>query len=390
MFGSKLEFDARDPRLGWACAALAGIFAAYLGLSFASALNRPGFHRFGDFFALWSSAKLAWGGSAAANYDMDALHAWQLALGMEPSERNPFPYPPFFLLALAPLGALGYGAAYGLAMASSAAGYFWAVAAARVRKRPILAAALLAPSSAVCLIAGQTGFLSAALTLGGLRIARERPLAAGILIGLASYKPQLVALVPIALVAAGLWRVLAAAAATTLILAIAAGAAFGSGIWAAWLADLPLYSQQFDAHSLQFHLMPTVTANLEMLDASAPLAHAAQGALALALAFAVWRRFRSGVSPQAAMLLVAAGFLATPHAFVYDLPLLTGAIFWFLEERLEAEAPFTLGEAAILVLGLILPAAMVWSGERVPISWLPEMLLFALFARETTRGPAPG
>ena len=102
---------------------------------------------------------------------------------MDASDFNPFPYPPTFLVALAPLGAFGYGAAYALWMATTALAYFWAVAGARLRRSPILAAALVAPSTTVNLVAGQTGFLSAALTLGGLRLLGERPIVAGILSG---------------------------------------------------------------------------------------------------------------------------------------------------------------------------------------------------------------
>ena len=165
-----------------------------------------------------------------------------------------------------------------------------------------------------------------------------------------SYKPQLGLLVPIALVSAGLWRVIAAAAATMLVSAIVAGAVFGWSVWPLWLAELPAYSAQFDAHNLDFRLMPTVMANLEMLGASPSLARAAQGAVALAVAAAIWRRFRSGASPQACIMLIAGGFLATPHAFAYDLPMLTGAVFWFVEQRLALARRFLLGEAAVLVL----------------------------------------
>jgi hypothetical protein len=48
---------------------------------------------FGDFFALWSYAKIATVHPMAELYDSVSLHGRQVALGMAPSEENPFPYP---------------------------------------------------------------------------------------------------------------------------------------------------------------------------------------------------------------------------------------------------------------------------------------------------------
>src|SRR5579859_3471284 len=70
------------------------------GFSIGAALSgRP----FGDFFAMWSFGRFALGHPAARIYDPDALQAFQRALAPA-SGRMPFPYPPFYLLFLAPLG----------------------------------------------------------------------------------------------------------------------------------------------------------------------------------------------------------------------------------------------------------------------------------------------
>jgi hypothetical protein len=55
---------------------------------------------------------------------------------------------------------------------------------------PLVLAALLAPTTTINIVAGQSGFLLASLVIGGLRVMRIYPVLGGILLGLATYKPQ--------------------------------------------------------------------------------------------------------------------------------------------------------------------------------------------------------
>src|SRR5437764_2827591 len=84
---------------------------------------------YGDFFALWSYAKIVSGYSATELYDSAALHARQVALGMDPSYQNPFPYPPLAIFLLWPLGLLPCGAAYVAWVAGTLGLFLWVVAA---------------------------------------------------------------------------------------------------------------------------------------------------------------------------------------------------------------------------------------------------------------------
>jgi alpha-1,2-mannosyltransferase len=371
------RWRAGERKTGLLIAVLAGIFASYLVIYLLVTLHRGEHYPFGDFFALWSYAKIALTRSAATLYDPTALHAAQVALGMPPGQENPFPYPPSFILYLRPFGALAYVPAYLAWIGVGLALYVWAMAA--WPGRPIaIAIALLAPTTAIMLVAGQSGFLAAALALGGFRLVNTRPVLAGVLFGLLIYKPQLGLLVPVALIAAGSWRAIAAACLTAMALVIVTSAAFGWPIWAAWLHELPVYSRQFDAGAVGYNLMPTLTANLQMLGASLTVARSAQAVAAMGVAAILWRAFRAGVTPRATNLLFAGTFLATPHAFVYDLPMFTGAIGGFIAERLRSDGAFGLGEIGILALGLVFPALMMWAGPHVPLSTVAELLVFAL------------
>lgn len=371
-----------DPRIAVA-AFLLLLFAAYFAGSLTVAMQRPELHRFGDFIALWSSAKIAFDGHPALNYDAAGLHDAQVALGMDAADQYPFPYPPFFLAMLAPLGALGDSAAFAIFMALTFAAYLWAVGWDRLRAAPWLAAALILPTSAINIVAGQTGFLSGALALGALRLANARPGAAGVLLGLLAFKPQLGLLMPVAFAAAGRWRTLAAAGGTVLAGALASGLVLGWDIWPAWAGSLGDYARRFAEHSPALRLMPTVMANVEMLGAPRWAAPIAQGAAALASVAIVWRLFRAGFTPRAGMAVLVATFLATPHALVYDLPMVGAAALWFVDERRQGAA-LAAWEIGLLAAAMSFPIFMRLPDESWPIS---APILAAFLAMILARAP---
>ncbi|MGH7033780.1 MAG: glycosyltransferase family 87 protein [Stellaceae bacterium] len=371
------RWRAGERRSGRLVAVLAGACLSYLLLYAFVTLHRGERYPFGDFFALWSYAKIAIAHAPAELYDPGALHAAQVALGMESGQQNPFPYPPSFLLILWPLGFLTYMPAYALWIAASFGLYIWATVE-RSARGVTTAIAILAPTSTIMLVAGQSGFLAGALAIGGLRLIRTRPILAGVLLGLLSYKPQLWLLVPVALIAARAWRSIAAIGLTIAALVALTSMAFGWSIWPAWLASLPAYSRDFDASAIRYHLMPTVTANLQMLGLSLVAARLVQLAVAAGVAILIWRIFRPGATRKAGSALLAGTFLATPHAFVYDLPMLTGAIAGFVAEKLRVDGGCDPPEIAVLVFALAFPALMMFAGPHIPVSTLPELLLFGL------------
>jgi hypothetical protein len=374
-----LDFELSETARNLILTVLASVFAALLFFGLRAPVTGSGFHRFGDFYALWASGFISHEGQPALNYDSDTLHLRQAVLGMNPRAFNPFPYPPTFLLMLAPFGGLGLGVAFALFMSLTFAFYLWAMTGGNFRSMPRLLGALLAPATTIALVSGQSGFLSGALMIGGLRLAGSRPIVAGVLFGLLAYKPQLGLLLPVALVSAGLWRSIAAAAVTVAMCAIASSWAFGDDIWPLWLHQMVDYSGHFDPVN---YLMPTIEANARMVGLPVRLALALQAAVTIPVMIVVWRAFRAGVTEQAAALLVVGTFLATPHAFNYDMPMMTAAIVWYFEESSRARRGLTLGEATILMLALILPFAMWALGDKgPPISWAPLLLLFVMIAR---------
>jgi hypothetical protein len=364
---------------------LAGImlalFAAYGGvyLGVGAARGWPG--GFGDSFALWSWGRFVGNHAAAAIYDPETLRSAQLALGMDPGASYPFAYPPSFLLLLWPLGQLPGAVACILIVLVSLPLYLWATLG-RNWWSPALIAALAAPTTAIAIVSGQTGFVAAALLAGGLRLAASNPVAGGALLGLLTYKPQLGLLVPVALVAARLWRTLAVAGLTAILLVLLTSILFGAAVWPGWAAALPGFSRQFTAENSEIvHLMPTVLAALLQQGVAPATAQLAQWAATAAVAAIVWTLFRSGSQQLAGAGLLVASLLATPYAFVYDMPIVTTAVIWFVAERHRAGDALGTGEVAVLMLAMLAPITLAAVGPRFPLAMLSLILLFGALVR---------
>ena len=357
----------------------AAMFFAYVFLAVKFTLAGDQAYHFGDFFALWTSAHITHAGDAAVNFDADALHLRQIALGMNPDGYNPFPYPPTFLLLLGPLGALPLHIAFYVFMVPAFLAYLLAMTWGRWREWWWALGACIAPATGITLISGQTGYLSGALMVAGLRFLPARPVWAGLMFGLLTYKPQLGVLVPVALIAMGAWRAAAAACLTFAAGFVASGAIYGFGLWGLWVHSLLEYAGRF--HPVVGY-MPTIYANAIMLHASKGLAWGLQLLISLPVGYVVWRAFRTeGASARAGALLLVGTYLATPHAFNYDMPMMTAALVWYFVARQGEERPFDIGEVLALLLAFTMPFLMLELKKvDMPMSWTPLGLMFCLIA----------
>ena len=313
---------------------------------------------FPDFFGFWSFGRYVATHVPATIYDDGILYPFQTKLGIPAQDGHySFLYPPWILLLLAPVGALPYPVARVAWLVATFAGYAAAVAAWRFQ-RPLAGLLVLAPSSTVCVLVGQNGFLTAALMLGGTRLLPTRPVAAGILLGSLAYKPQLAVLVPFVLLFGQHWRAMAAAALFAAIVSLAATLIFGIDLWAAWLTSLRGQSATLTGgRGPLLDLMPTVTSAVLLLGGGVAMAHLAQGAAVLAAIVAVWRvRARHDLEAQAVLPL--ATILATPYAFDYDLPMTSGAILAVISARITAGSRFAGIEFPLLLAAILIPAIL--------------------------------
>ncbi len=335
-----------------------------------------------DFFALWGWSAMT---HAVAHpltiYNPAAVRLFLHAQDPAFKKNYPFAYPPSFLLVIWPLALLPRNTSYVIWVLTTLACYL-AVVGHGTWRRTIVLLTLLAPATTVTVSAGQNGFLTAALIIGGCRLLDRRPILAGILFGLLSCKPQLGILIPVALLAARQWRAIAAAAMTVLASIAASAAAFGWSMWTQWVRAMVDLFHLVGEQTQLYHEMPTIAANLHALGVAPVAVQVAQIGASIAAAAAVflcWRR--GGTSRLTAATLQAGTFLATPYAFIYDLPLVTNAVIELVQERLEAREAFTLTEILVVIGTVLLPLAMVVSRGPIPWSGFVLPLLFVVLVR---------
>ena len=334
-----------------------------------------------DFFSIWSFAKFVFVSRVSEMYDNSRLLDFQMDLGAVPTER-PFPYPPSFLLMILPLGFLSFPLAFASWNIFTFSVYFVASFYRRWRTSAILLT-IFAPSALQNFATGQTGFLSAALIVGGFRLVESRPILSGTLFGLASFKPTLGILIPIALISAGAWRTVVAAVVTIAILVVASSLAFGWSIWPIWLAKLPAHADWAKYVPDQFK--PTITANLAFLGVRSAVVQMAQISVAVLVAVVIWACFRRKVTLLAIAALLVGTILATPYAFLYDLPILTNAVLMFIRYKDQTDRSLTIPEAAVLLLSLVIPQITMETWRPAMFRSIPLLLLFGIIVRDLFR-----
>lgn len=296
-------------------------------------------------------------------------------------------YPPHFLLALRPLSGLGYGAAFVVWTGASLAFFVLIVWATFGRSWASVGFTLVAPAALFCLVLGQTGLIMSALLIGGIGWLGRRPVLAGVLLGLLTFKPPLGLLVPFALLAGGYWRAIFGASLTAAVLFLASLAVYGLEGWATYLTNLPgrQVSLQADFGGLIVNLSPTVLMAARLIGLEPAVQYGLQAlATAGALAGVVWA-FRRGREPALCSALLFIGtILASPFTLSYDMSMVTMAVWLWLQDMLRTGT--TAGERSVAALAWTLPF-WVYAFNEVHIPVGPPILAsaFVLVAMRLAR-----
>ncbi len=287
-----------------------------------------------------------------------------------------FPYPPVFLLLVLPFAKLPVA----LSLLLSQLAQFAALAVALRKFAPgksylfFLIGAFLAPAASNNVIAGSNAVLVTALILGGIALLKNRPFAAGALLGLVIFKPQFFPLLPLALIAEKQVRALTGMAASIALLFLISAALFGPGLWLDWI-HVYLHPQQVagvNATDWGHSWDESVSTCVTLLGAPRWLANVAQGLAVLAAMAAVWRAFRLG-HPARLAVLFCATLLASPHVSNYDLLMLAVAGLIYLRSLPESSRPL------ILMLPLAAWTAPIFNPPKVmPLGLVTPLLLLGL------------
>jgi hypothetical protein len=138
-------------------------------------------------------------------------------------------------------------------------------------------------------------------------------------------------------------------------------------------------------------LMPTLYANVRETTGGPIAAGAVQLLAALVVGFTVRRACRTGVTEQALALVVVGTFLATPHAFNYDMPMTSAAIAVYLGARIRSAERVALIEIVVVAAAFVTPFAILAArGALSPWAWTPLAALFALMSRREFAGVRAG
>ena len=334
-----------------------------------------------DFVTLWAAGRETLFGHAVAVYDWPTLKA------VEESIAGPFggylgwPYPPTFLSVAAALSLLPFTSAFAFWVLGTFMIYLAAIRGV-VGDRVGYLVALAFPAALANVMAGQNGFLSAGLIGGALTLLESRPLSAGVLIGLLTYKPHLGLLLPIALAAGGRWRSLAAAAIVAVLMMAASAAAFGIESWRAFF--LGIGQALTRDWSADWGKLQSVLGLVRALGGGEALAWIAQITVALIAAGAIgvlWRSRRTLYPIKAAALGVGM-LLATPHLYPYDMVILAVPIAFLL--RIGRTDGFCRHE--LTGIGLACLLILIYPLVQAPVGFIAVLIVAALVARRAMIG----
>jgi arabinofuranan 3-O-arabinosyltransferase len=310
-----------------------------------------------DFVNVWAAGRLAADGHPALAYDWIVHKSMEVrAVGHAFDNYYGWHYLPTFLFAASVLAMVPILPAMALWLTATFAAYLAAVRAI-IGGRVGYLVALGFPATLWNVIAGQNGFLTAALIGGTLTLLERMPVAAGVCLGLLSYKPHFGVLFPVALIAGRYWRALIAAAATTLVMLAASWLAFGAGAWLAFFAATPKMTQAVLGDGLaEFARLQSLFGLVRAHGGNEIFAWVVQaiGTTACAAAvFFLWRS-RAPFALKAAALACAA-LIATPYLYIYDLVVLAIPTAYLL--RLGVARGITRAE----VMGLPVAMALLLS-----------------------------
>jgi hypothetical protein len=345
------------------------LVAAHIATHTAVGLTNKSGEQFGvDFIDFWSGARFAESGHPVEAYDPGAVDAFQKSVvGSAEAQFKYYNYPPVAMMLSLPLARLpflwalvawvGLGAGFCLWSLSRLLG--WRIAAL---------ATFGAPAACLNLLTGQNGYFTAGLLGTGLMVLDRRPVLAGILFGLLSYKPHLGLLLPVALIAGGYWRAVIAATATVVLLLVGSTVLFGIDIWPAFLRIMVLQRHMMEISTWAWHRIPTVFIAVRIAGGGVGAAYAAQiasAAVAVVIVVQVWRA-RCALELKAATLVIAM-FVSLPYAQDYDMVVLIFAAGWMLNQALVSG--FLPWERLTLAMLLILPFVAMplskWTGVQI-------------------------
>lgn len=362
---------------------------AYMATALAwLALAENGVDRLGkaigtDFTSFWAASRLALEGRVSDVYQPGVHYqAQQAPFGGSGVPYSAFFYPPVFLLVCLPLALLPYLASLAVWLGLTGYAYWRMIRGYLGQQRWLALPAFAFPATFINIGHGQNGFLTAALLGGGLLLLSRQPILAGVLFGCLAFKPQVALVLPIALVAAGRWKTIVAAAVTAIGLAGLSLLVFGIETWDGFFAVSPLARAALEQNLVGNQKMQSAFAAVRLLGGDVVLAYAVHAVVAITVCavLVVLLRRRPGSSAEAPAV-AAAALLMSPFLLDYDLVLLAVPLAWAAREG--ARTGFLPWEKLVLMIGFLLPllSRLFATGLGIPPAPLALLAVFGVVIR---------
>lgn len=313
-----------------------------------------------DAYSFWSAGMLAFEGRTSEIYNNEAFSlAIKQLLGPEAGHHS-FPYPPPALLGAAVFGWLPYKVTLFILSITGFFAFLFAINLPDFKKN-IVWLTILMPLAWCNIVLGQNGLLTAALFIGGLRLANSRPIIAGILIGCLAYKPTMAVLIPIALLFERRWTVIFSATVTLLTLCIITILMWGTEIWTNYVQ----YAVPFQRMFLELGTGIGQTMKLTPFMSAHLLGYDTKSSYLLQLLFTIVtigtvtiyflkKQLSESFNALDITILAIATILIVPYSHFYDLAIITGSLL-LLAAKNTVNPNSMLLKSRIIALLYVLP-----------------------------------
>ncbi|MBI2256321.1 MAG: DUF2029 domain-containing protein [Proteobacteria bacterium] len=333
-----------------------------------------------DFGVFWMAGKLAAEGDVATIFNPAAFRQALATLVGEEAGKLPFLYAPNSLLLFAPLSLLPPLTAMIVWLAATFSLMAVLLRAGLNAPRMMTTALLVCPASIINIVCGQNAYLSTGLLAGALLALERRPILAGILLGLLSYKPHFGLMLPFLLLGTGHLRTFIAAGITTLMTLGVSIVFFGMDAWGLYLQAVTGQMGFLDRWNFTSYTFYMAFLRYGLASWLAALIHILVALFVTAATIWVFRRaVPHALKCSIAMVGVT---LVAPYFLPYDMVIVSAAILLALPSFAGAR-----WEWLLLALAWILPAFAFQSG--VPAGPFLILALFLLLLRQAFQRGEP-
>jgi hypothetical protein len=203
----------------------------------------------------------------------------------------------------------------------------------------------------------------------------KHPFRAGLILGLLSFKPHLIAIVPLFLVVGRAWRTLAGLGISVFALVLASAIVFGIESWIRFFEKIPFMLSLLKGGFLQMHQVVSTVGALLLVGVPydvAVLVHMVLAVIGICMAAVTW--YQNKPSYIRHSLAVLSILFVTPYANSYDLTLLALPICWIGWEAYKKEG-ISGFDSFFLVAAWFLPVVTVFLAAIARLQIAPFFIL---------------